>query len=335
MPLNSLKESHRLSFVLAGLRNAGVSMIYQDLNLTIRFCANLPELWPKEVEVIGKSDTALFGEMQAARIGVAKREVINTGEASKLEVLREVDQKRRWYLLHMDPDPDDSGAIIGVVTTILDIDDLKYRETVLRTLLRELNHRSKNLLAIIQSIASQTARSTHDLDEFLFAFRNRIQSMAQSQDLVTASDWRGAELFELTKSQLRPLVGENPPGFSMAGEDAYLLPNAALHLGLALHELTINSLATGALGPAGGEIVLSAERRLNGNNQTELVVTWTETFLVPPVAIGLPPAHGTGFSGTVLKRIVPQALSASVRHEASDSQIVYELTIPDTQYELN
>ncbi|MBC7282012.1 PAS domain-containing sensor histidine kinase [Hoeflea sp.] len=335
MPLNSLKESHRLNFVLAGLRNAGVSMVYQDLNLTIGFCANLPEMWPKEADVIGKSDAALFGEVQAARIGAAKREVINTGEPSKLEVLREIDQKRHWYLLHIDPDADESGAIIGVVTTILDIDDLKYRETVLRTLLRELNHRSKNLLAIIQSIASQTARSTHDLDEFLFAFRNRIQSMAQSQDLVTASDWRGAELFELTRSQLKPLAGEAPPGFSMVGEDAYLLPNAALHLGLALHELTINSLATGALGPAGGDIVLSAERRLNGNNKTELVVTWTETFLVPPTVIGTNPAPSSGFSGTVLKRIVPQALSARVRHEVSNTQIVYELTIPDTQYELN
>ena len=320
--------------MLAGLRYAGVSMIYQDLNLIIRSCANLPELWPEEADVVGKTDTVLFGEVQAARIGAAKREVINSGEGSKLEVLREVEHKRRWYLLHIDPDRDESGVVIGLVTTILDIDDLKYRETVLRTLLRELNHRSKNLLAIIQSIASQTARSTHDLEEFLFAFRNRIQSMAQSQDLVTASDWRGAELFELTKSQLRPLVGEDPSGFSMAGDDVYLLPNAALHLGLALHELTINSLATGALGPAGGEIVLSAERHVNGDNRNELVVTWTEKFLVAPVAIGLPPAHGSGFSGTVLKRIVPQALSASVRHEASDTQIVYELTIPDTQYEL-
>ncbi|MDP2121878.1 MAG: HWE histidine kinase domain-containing protein [Hoeflea sp.] len=335
MPLNSPKESHRLNFVLAGLRNAGVSMIYQDTDLIIGFCANLPELWPREADVIGKSDQALFGEVQAARIASAKREVLSSGEASKLEVQREANQKRRWYLLHMDPDRDDTGAVIGVVTTILDIDDLKYRETVLRTLLRELNHRSKNLLAIIQSIASQTARSAHDLDEFLFAFRNRIQSMAQSQDLVTASDWRGAALFELTKSQLRPLVGDTPAGFSMVGEDAYLLPNAALHLGLALHELTINSLATGALGPAGGEIVLSAHKHLNDRNENELIITWTEKFLLAPIASGLPPAHGTGFSGTVLKRIVPQALSAGVRHESSDSQILYELTIPDSQYELS
>lgn len=334
MPLNSLKESHRLNFVLAGLRNACVSMIYQDLDLTIRSCANLPEAWPDEADVIGKSDDALFGEAQAARLSAAKREVLETGESSKLELLQDTGQKRRWYMLHIDPDTDEGGNIIGVVTTILDIDDLKYRETVLKTLLREVNHRSKNLLAIIQSIASQTARSSHDLEDFLFAFRNRIQSMAQSQDLVTASDWRGAELFTLTQSQLRPLVGDLPSGFEMVGENAYLLPNAALHIGLALHELTINSLTTGALGPAGGEIVLSAERRLNDRNESVLIVAWTETLLEAPKLTATAPSQGAGFSGTVLKRIVPQALSASVRLETNDEQLVYELTIPESQYEL-
>ena len=335
MPLKSLKESSHLGFVLAGLRNAGVSMIYQGLALTIRSCANLPETWPKEEDVEGKSDTALFDGPQAARVSGIKRDVIETGKGTKLEILREVGQAPHWFLLHIDPDVDASGGVIGVVTTVVDIDDLKYRETVLKTLLRELNHRSKNLLAIIQSIASQTARSSNDLEEFLLAFRNRIQSMAQSQDLVTASDWRGAELFELTQSQLRPLVGDAPQGFKMVGEDAYLLPNAALHLGLALHELTIDSLATGALGPAGGEIVLSANRRLNDLHETELVVTWTETFSVPPKPVATTPSAGTGFSGAVLRRIVPQALSASVRHEKNDHEIIYELTIPDSQYELS
>ena len=174
MPLNSLKESHRLSFVLAGLRYAGVSMIYQDLNLIIRSCANLPELWPEEADVVGKTDTVLFGEVQAARIGAAKREVINSGEGSKLEVLREVEHKRRWYLLHIDPDRDESGVVIGLVTTILDIDDLKYRRgTVLRTFVaRTSNHRSKEPCSpSFQSIASQNRTLSPTIwKQFLFCF---------------------------------------------------------------------------------------------------------------------------------------------------------------------
>lgn len=335
MTMTSVNESDRLRFVLAGLRSAGVSMMYQDANLVIRFAANIPETWALGPLLEGGTDEVVFTPQHAAKVIHAKRRVIETCEATKLEIHRDVDQERHWYMLNIEPDADTSGKVIGVFTTIIDIDDLKYRETVLKTLLRELSHRSKNLLAIIQSVASQTARHSQGLEDFLLAFRNRVQSMAQSQDLVTASDWRGAELFTLTKSQLQPLIGDLPSGFSMVGEDAYLFPNAALHLGLALHELTIDSLARGALGPAGGTVVLSAENQSDENDVSELVLTWRETFATPQDTPETTSKTKNGFTGTVLSRIVPQALSASVRHEIEPGYMIYQLTIPDTQYEVH
>lgn len=335
MTMTSVNESDRLRFVLAGLRSAGVSMMYQDADLVIRFAANLPDTWPLGPLLEGGTDEVAFTPQHAAKVVHAKRRVIETGDATKIEIHRDVDQERHWYMLNIDPDVDNDGKVIGVFTTIIDIDDLKYRETVLKTLLRELSHRSKNLLAIIQSVASQTARHSQGLEDFLLAFRNRVQSMAQSQDLVTASDWRGAELFALTKSQLQPLIGDLPSGFSLTGEDAYLFPNAALHLGLALHELTIDSLARGALGPAGGTVELSAEDHLNEKNVSELVLTWRETFATPQETSETSSKTKNGFSGTVLGRIVPQALSASVRHEIEPGCMIYQLTIPDTQYEVH
>lgn len=335
MNMTSVNESDRLRFVLAGLRSAGISMIYQDADLFIRFVANLPDSWPQGAILEGGTDEVVFTPQHAARIIHAKRQVIETGEATKLEIHRDIDHELRWYMLNIEPDVDTAGQVIGVFTTITDIDDLKYRETVLKTLLRELSHRSKNLLAIIQSVASQTARHSQGLDDFLLAFRNRVQSMAQSQDLVTASDWRGAELFALTESQLQPLMGNLPSGFTMVGEDAYLFPNAALHLGLALHELTIDSLARGALGPAGGTVELSAEEHRNAEDIPELILTWRETFIRRQDPPGTPVKPKNGFSGTVLGRIVPQALSASVRHETTTDHMIYELIIPDTQYELH
>lgn len=333
MNLNSAKKSDRLRFMLAGLKSAGVSMIYQDVDLAIQFAANLPVNWPGEDEVHGLTDAAFLSERNASKVLNAKRQVLTDGDAATLEILREEDGERHWYMFKIEPDIDADGGIKGLFTTVLDIDDLKYREMVLKTLLRELSHRSKNLLAIIQSVASQTARSSQNLDDFLFSFRNRVQSMAQSQDLVTASDWRGAELFELTQSQLKPLVGDLPAGFSMKGTDAYLFPNAALHIGLALHELTIDSLAHGALGPAGGEVVLSAELCRTEENEDELVVTWSEHFASPVSATNRKAPEKADFARTVLNRIVPQALSAEFRHETGDEQLIYQLHIPDTQYE--
>jgi len=310
-------------------------MMYQDVRLVIRFAANLPEAWSLGPLLEGGTDEMVFTPQLAAKVIQSKRRVIETGEATKLEIHRDVGQERHWYMLNIEPDLDNDGKVIGVFTTIIDIDDLKYRETVLKTLLRELSHRSKNLLAIIQSVASQTARHSQGLEDFLLAFRNRVQSMAQSQDLVTASDWRGAELFALTKSQLQPLIGDLPSGFSLKGEDAYLFPNAALHLGLALHELTIDSLARGALGPAGGTVVLSAEDHRNEQDVSELILTWRETFATPQKTLDTSSKTKNGFTGTVLGRIVPQALSARVSHEIESGSMVYQLTIPDTQYEVH
>jgi len=334
MSMTSVNESDRLRFVLAGLRSAGVSMIYQNANLVIRFAANLPDTWPDISSLEGRTDEAIFSPQQAAKIIAAKHSVIDTGTANKIEILCDSDKDRHWYMLNIEPDTDIEGNVIGIFTTIIDIDDLKYRETVLKTLLRELSHRSKNLLAIIQSVASQTARHSQGLDDFLLAFRNRVQSMAQSQDLVTASDWRGAELFALTKSQMQPLMGDLPSGFVMVGEDAYLFPNAALHLGLALHELTIDSLARGALGPAGGTVELSARENRNQQGMRELIVTWTESFAKAPAESENQTTARNGFARTVLGRIVPQALSASVQHETGPDRMVYQLTIPDSQYEV-
>ena len=86
--------------------------------------------------------------------------------------------------------------------TAVDITEQKRREQALRALLREVAHRSKNLLAIIQSIATQTGRYSETVDDFLSRFRGRLQSLASTQDLVTSSDWRGAALQDLVLDRL-------------------------------------------------------------------------------------------------------------------------------------
>ncbi|TGU42030.1 histidine kinase, partial [bacterium M00.F.Ca.ET.146.01.1.1] len=97
----------------------------------------------------------------------------------------------------IDADRSEAGEVQGVVTTMVETTEQKRREQTLKTLLREVSHRSKNLLAIIQSIATQTGRYSETLGDFLTRFRGRLQSLASSQDLVTSSNWRGAALREL------------------------------------------------------------------------------------------------------------------------------------------
>ena len=122
----------------------------------------------------------------------------------------------------------------------------------MRALLREVSHRSKNLLAIIQSIATQTGRYSGTIDSFLSRFRGRLQSLASSQDLVTSSNWRGADLRELVLGQVGRYVAD--PTRAHAASKAPIpisIPMRRLHIGLALHELAVNSVSYGALSKAG------------------------------------------------------------------------------------
>ena len=124
---------------------------------------------------------------------------VRTGDRFELTM---TSGSRRWFDVRVDADRDETGQIIGIIGTSFDITEQKRREETLKTLLRELSHRSKNLLAIIQSLASQTARHSLTVPEFLVRFRGRIQSLSSSQDIVTDADWRGADLVKLIMMQV-------------------------------------------------------------------------------------------------------------------------------------
>src|SRR5690606_25248493 len=103
------------------------------------------------------------------------------------------------------------------------------REQRLRALLRELNHRTKNLLAIVQSIAAQTARGTQSLPEFLARFNGRVHSLARSQDLVVDTSWTGARLHDLIRAQAGKYVEQPSEHLRITGDDPMLNPNETVH----------------------------------------------------------------------------------------------------------
>ena len=137
--------------------------------------------------------------------------MLQSGEPESLEIsVPNGGNAVHWYEMSVDADKSAEGAINGVITTAVDVTERKRREQTLRALLREVSHRSKNLLAIIQSIATQTGRYSGTIDAFLSRFRGRLQSLASSQDLVTSSNWRGADLRELVRGQVGRYVADPP-----------------------------------------------------------------------------------------------------------------------------
>ena len=313
--------------LLRALRNTGIIVIYQTSDLRVLWAQNVPAEW-SEGDVVGKVDAEFLPVSMAARSAAMKREVLAGGEPHKLEFHEGAEGGGRWYDMWIDADVDEEGRIAGIVTTLVDVSDRKRREQTLRALLREVSHRSKNLLAIIQSIATQTGRNASGIDSFLERFRGRLHSLASSQDLVTSSNWRGAMLSELVEGQVARYRDEGDDSVRFEGIDVHLNPNAALHIGLALHELVVNSMSHGALSLPGGRVRLSAWlERAEGEAVPALVLTWSE----PTGARGLP--ERKDFASVALERVVPTSLDGTARFDVGEGHLDYRLEVPAANFE--
>ncbi len=334
----------RLRSMLRAIRNSNVSVFYQTPDLRYSWAENVPAFWQISWQP-GISEQELMPKATAEKLTLAKSRLLQGGEAQRLEISFTEKNNPRWYEFFIDLDKDESGAIIGIVTTAVEISELKHREQVLKILLREVSHRSKNLLAIIQSIAMQTARYSGSVDKFLQKFRGRLYSLSHSQDLVTDSNWHGAAFRDLLYSQLEKYIHPKDERLKIEGENVYLFPGAALHVGLAFHELIVNSTSYGALACDHGVLTISAGLEANDDGEMDLIIHWKETS---PVTELPPPDQSTlqtdgnhdikayeasRFGSAVLLRIVPQAVNGTASYSIHDGVVQYMLRIPHRNFD--
>ena len=243
--------------LLRALRNTAVSVFYQDRDLQVVWAQNVPTSWASG-SIVGSTDSDFLPPLAAERVTAAKRAVLSAANPDRIEISIPNGRGAQWFDLWIDADYGADGEVRGIITTAVEITEQKRREQTLRALLREVSHRSRNLLAIIQSIATQTGRYSVNIEGFLARFRGRLQSLASSQDLVTSSNWRGADLGELVIGQVARYSQTPRSAIRFEGERPWLNPNAALHVGLALHELAVNSASYGALSKPEGTITVAA-----------------------------------------------------------------------------
>ncbi|MDB5640685.1 MAG: domain S-box protein [Hyphomicrobiales bacterium] len=216
----------------------------------------------------------------------------------------------------------ESGIATRMIGIARDITDRKQREGHIHMLMREIAHRSKNLLAVIQAMARQTATAGGTAKEFETRFTARLESLAGSQDLLVMQDWHGASLRDLTRSQLvhySDLIGRR---ILIDGPDVMLKPEAAQNIGLALHELSTNAAKYGALSNVEGKVHLNWDV-VQDHDEPLLCMLWRETG-GPEVS---PPAR-EGFGHKVLKRIAAHALEGKVTLDFAPDGLVWRLEIP-------
>jgi len=176
-------------------------------------------------------------------------------------------------------------------------------------LVRELHHRVRNTLAMVQALLGATARSTGTSGEFYRSFSARIGSLAKTQTLLTEDYWQTASLRDLALKELRPFEESGTRRFVLDGPPVELSADLAVPLGMALHELATNAARHGALsGPAGQVEVTWDHKTVEGVRKVQL--EWRER--------GGPPVRSPereGFGSTLLRNVVPMQANAQVEVE--------------------
>ncbi|MGK2227739.1 MAG: two-component sensor histidine kinase/PAS domain-containing protein [Devosia sp.] len=152
---------------------------------------------------------------------------------------------------------DTEGKPLIMMGASTDISESKHTAEQTRLLLRELNHRVKNTLAMIQSVARQTIRQNPDPQEFIDAFSGRLRTISEAHVLLADRDWSGVQLYEVIAAQLGPNFLSQPDHAEVVGDDIMLPADHALGLGLILHELTTNAHRYGAWSSEDGVVSIS------------------------------------------------------------------------------
>ncbi len=235
--------------------------------------------------------------------------------------LRGVDGSYRWFLSRAKPVRDAAGAVVGWFGTNTDITEERAQQEQIRLLMREVNHRSKNMLAMIQSLARRTAPSENK--DFVDRFEKRLQALAANQDLLMTRHWRFVDLRDLVRAQLYMVDDLFGSRIRLDGPSLMIRPAPAETIGLAIHELTTNAAKYGALSNETGTLEIRWHVEDEESDAPRLVVDWREHG-GPPVR---PPAR-EGFGTTVIRRMPRLSLAAEIEMDFAPEGLHWRLDAP-------
>ncbi len=312
------EAQRRLEFALRG---SPITIAAQDRDQRYTWVHNPPDNMRPD-ELLGHVDSDFVPPGPAKKLMQVKTEVMQLGRSQTLDLSFEKDGKQFAYDMTIDPLRDDAHQIVGATSVAVDVSERKKSEDQLRLLLRELTHRSKNLLAVIQAIARQTASRTKSVDDFLNHFSARLASMGSAHDLLVAENWVGASLRDLIATQLH--VDAQGSRVSLHGEDVTLKPEATQNVGLALHELSTNAVKYGALSVPEGRVDISWD--IDETRDRPFHLVWQETG--GPAVIK---SKHVGFGRTMIEKVVGQALEGKVALDFAESGVRCVIELPSSQ----
>jgi PAS domain S-box-containing protein len=230
--------------------------------------------------------------------------------------IRRTDGTVIWLSISGVVDHVETGKPLRAYGILQDITEWKAQEEQIHLLMREVNHRSKNMLSLVQVIARQTA--AREPEDFISCFTERIQALAASQDLLIRNEWQGVDVEDLARAQLAHFVDLIGSRIVVDGPRLRLKPASAQAIGLALHELATNAGKYGALSTGAGRVDIRW-----GIDGDTLTMSWTERE-GPPVS----KPKRRGFGTTVIETMANHSLDGEVELAYAPSGVTWRLACP-------
>ena len=233
--------------------------------------------------------------------------VISTLEPLERRVSRQ--DGTAHYLLRILPYRAPDSTIDGSLITFVDVTRIVQAEEHQSLLVDELNHRVKNMLTVVISLATQTLRRSGTLEEFSGVFLGRVHALTAAYALLSRESWSSVLLEEIIAEELRPFMAGDRTNVRIKGPPVPLEPRGALALGMAIHELATNAVKYGALSVPDGNVAVTWDMERTDTGQ-HLILEWVEQdgpAVTPPTS--------RGFGSTLIERALNHDMSAQAKIE--------------------
>lgn len=257
----------------------------------------------QRAQLLGRGWAAVVHPDDLAGMRAAWAETLARGDSFDVESrFRFADGGYHWLRSRAYPYRNAAGEIIAWYGLSEDIQSRKQAEEDRELLTREVDHRARNLLSVVQSIARLMPKDRPDV--FVETFLGRLSALAAAHGLLAEGRWTGVPIRELLERELLPFAGRSGTGIRLIGERLSLRPNWVQALGMVLHELATNSAKYGALSTPEGRLTVSWRLQDAG---ARLRLEWIEEN-GPPVR----PPQRRGFGSTLIERNLRLAKNAEV-----------------------
>jgi PAS domain S-box-containing protein len=281
----------------------------------------------------------LFGRPAAEMLGEGWRDVVlpedrelfgsafDTAFAARrkfhVEVrVRDKEGRVRWLRCDGVPRLDDAHAFLGYTGCNVDITDVKQAQEQQMLLINELNHRVKNTLATVQSVAMQTLRHAETTEQAREDFEARLLALSRAHDVLTRENWEGASLRKVVREAIEPYLRKEEDRFKLEGGPVWLPPRMALAIAMALQELATNAVKYGALSNETGRVAIEWALDFAGD-MPKLRLRWSET--------GGPPVEAPtrqGFGSRLIQRNLARELDGEVSLDFAPSGLICMVDAP-------